>query len=152
MSSGLTIRVSFLTFPTEPAVEEWTFSADADPDFGGPAVDELALESALWELFVEAGGGNTLSIRREATRGGWGAYGLSVLQIAVSVGTGIATNLLWAAMVRVFNEYVKVEPKTTRVQAAEEAPAQLAAQPAKRRPKKKVKGNPKPKGRPRKKR
>lgn len=123
MTDRVTVRATFLSFPTEPPVEEWSFMAE-DPD-GLSAVDELGFEADLRDAFIEAGGANTLSIDRRSSWGGWGASGLSTLDIAISVGLGVASNALWSLVVSLFKKHVGTDPEASRADAPVKEPLQL---------------------------
>jgi hypothetical protein len=112
----LTIRVSFLPFPDEAATEEWSFTHEPHP--GEPEaweIDEHQIEADLHAAFVGSGGTNTLAFRRSVSWGGWGAEGLTVLDIAISVSASVVSNMLWATIVHLYRKYTGKEPNASRV-------------------------------------
>jgi hypothetical protein len=112
----LSIRVSFLPFPGEAGTEEWTFTHEpcsSEPESW--PVDEHQVEADLCAAFADSGGTDTLTFCRRVSWGGWGATGPTVLDIAISVSAGVASNVLWASIVRLYRKYAGKDPKAARV-------------------------------------
>ena len=116
MSDLVTIRIEFLATPSGPIVQEWKFANEPEA-IQGP-VDEHALEEDVYGAVRDAGGANTTSLERSSRRGGWGAEGLSTLEIIVSVAANIASSALWDALKAAYRRRTGLHPIATKQELA----------------------------------
>jgi hypothetical protein len=75
----------------------------------------------------DSGGTDTLTFCRSVSWGGLGATGPTVLDIAISVSAGVASNVLWATIVRLYRKYAGKDPRAAKVSRP---PANQGALPA----------------------
>ena len=126
----LKVRVSFLPGAGERADEEWTFTVEED----GVEIDEQKLDAAFQQLVEQAGQQTTFELERRFKTGGWGATGLTVMEVLVTLGLGAASNAMYAAVAALIRKIVGRRPQAERKQL----PRQQARTSPRRKQRKKV--------------
>lgn len=105
-----TIRVRFLPEVGAEPVEEWTLTSQLE----GRPIDEDALDEAVQQAIEQLKGQNTFELERRVRQGGWGASGVEVLQLVISVASGLAGNALYDLLVAVYKRFANHEPEVER--------------------------------------
>lgn len=109
----LTIRVRVVNDPSSRPREEWTLDSGNDLELD---VQESELDEELTQLFKAAGAHSAFLLERTVRSGGWGATGLSVMDLLVTVGTGVATSALYDSLKALFEKFVHRAPEFTKKQ------------------------------------
>src|SRR5216684_4302567 len=108
----LTLRVRFLPGIGEDPTEEWTLSTP--PITEELQVDELGLEDAVTNAVEQLNAQTTFYFERRFRKGGWGASGATVLEVVITLATGVASNALFATLVALYKKFSNQEPKADR--------------------------------------
>lgn len=110
----LLLRVRFVEDPGSDPLEEWNLDSD------GVEVDvpEGEFDEALEQLFKSAGAHSAYLHQRTLRSGGWGATGLSVMEILITVGTGVATSAVYESLKALFQKFADRAPSSRRTKPA----------------------------------
>ena len=108
--NALTIRVQFQSGPGEAPSEVWTLTGEPD-EF---ELDEQALDESLFDFARATGQPDTFMLQRTYGTGGWGASGLSVMNVVVTVGLGVLSNAAYDALVALYKKFAGRDPEVSR--------------------------------------
>lgn len=133
--NALKMRVQFQSAPGEAPSEVWTLSSEP----GGFELDEQALDEGLFEFARATGHPSTFMFSRTYATGGWGASGLSVMDVVVTVALNVLSNAAYDGLVALYRKFAGRDPDISRTKPS---PVPASA-PRKGRPKKPLPRKPK---------
>ena len=133
--NALNIRIQFKSGPGKAPSEVWELSSEP----GEFEVDEVGLDRDLYEFASATGNGSTFMFSRTYVAGGWGASGLSVMEVVLTVardvGVNVASGVVLAALAALYKKITGQAPSVSPAKPAQRrAPASSKGRSKKRSP------------------